>query len=1056
MAAEGLLRQSNSESTTTGEEFTTLFIPDVGGGTRYQSDDNLIGIAEWLEKLKVKPNFVTINGGLIPFIPQTGTVRYRDVMLSLRKGINNPNDAAAVIKVHMDRILTKLPDTTDIIYAMGRNDEKNINLIADRLVNESAFNQHILVKRIVDTEMAISARVDIISDAEENKEALQKLNKSSPSIKRELDNVIVKIALNKEELSEFKERRKSLAELYQLSIQRLMESEARKVKKGVEKELAKITDEELQKKLFRELYAPLLTRVGTEEILKELSKVKMERAALRSDLRAYSISPIALEYYLNVLMPLIEKENRDRLYKAEQTITSSDARKALASYVSQGNTRLKDNASAFARYNRMLEDCSFIKITKNKEKGHQKENILTPMWNLSKLQELVSKGDKDAKVKSITISPEALEEMGRRAKFLGNESRILNIRGGESTEEASVLETAEKNIPALIYTKNIPVTPAQEALIRDTSFSYYLSALKNATGRKRNVTIQTDTLHIYPIKHNGASFNIIVASTLDNITKVFKKTTNTEAPMRLGRVVENAVGLKTLEGTETNIFTTSGNMYSSVALDPIRDWSPSLIISNPTGTLWSLKALSDLANQKIRTRETEAHEKGLLDSSASIWRYNPKTKAIEHEVLTTQFLQDRRKERDVTVEKEAIDKILSKKNGKNGDEEQLTGIKEDLEQARINCMTPSELQGRKRELAILRRSENFAEQLRSLAPHANEPLPQEPKKMKMILFGDIHFGNKIKHELIEAAAKDALDKKPDVVFFNGDTIEGNLWNFKNVARSIDLPEHADDYEKSLRNSGMSEADIQKEMLRFRKSYSESSPIQSIDAQISLFNDIFMPLIGDVLERGGIVVLGSGNHYNMTTRRWEFDEATTLFYAVRNHMKAHEEDGTLGKGWEERVKLIPGSEYGAGDLNIDGLQVHTAHLLEDKIDKMESFMETKRTIAALIIASHFHKHQEVKTDKKLIVETLPMKDTVLDPYLSRIPTVAHVVDGYVVLEVEVRDGEIISYKTRPIIERELRARGLQPEDPHMKFVDAQQIVRLEHNLPQHREKSKVLA
>lgn len=329
-----------------------------------------------------------------------------------------------------------------------------------------------------------------------------------------------------------------------------------------------------------------------------------------------------------------------------------------------------------------------------------------------------------------------------------------------------------------------------------------------------------------------------------------------------------------------------------------------------------------------------------------------------------------------------------------------------------------------------------------MAPYSDEPLPQEPQMLKMALFGDIHFGNKTKHELIEAAVKDAFEKKPDILVFNGDIIEGNLANFKNVARSIDLPEHAEDYEEYLKKKGLSKAELQKEMLRFRKSRDESEPVQNINSQISLFNEAFMPLIEDVVKRGGIVIVVSGNHYNETTHRWEFDESSEMYYSIRNHLKAHEEDGVLNSSWKERVKAILGSEFGAGDLKIEGLQTHFAHKLEDKEDRMESFLETKRTDANLVLVSHFHKHKEINTANKLIVETLPMKDTILDPYLTRIPSVAHVVDGYVYLEVNVRDGEIISHKTHPIIEREFRAKGLQSEDPHLKFVQSQQEVRLE--------------
>ncbi|MGA3021087.1 MAG: hypothetical protein ABSD68_04015 [Candidatus Micrarchaeales archaeon] len=942
----GETRTASHQQNGQGVPFNICIVPDIGGATGRMSNDNLMGLSEWLERQKTKPNFVTIMGGAMAYVPPTGTVRYRDAMLELMDGVNNMDDAAAVIKLPVVRILSQLPPTTQVVYLMGKDDEKNIDLIKDRLVNECSFNQHLLAKRLVNMESAIESRKDIIRTAKISEEALEKSEKPISEVSKELSNVSMKITQNEEELDEFKRMRKSLKKLYLLSIEKISEASAKKEAREVEKEIdngfeKKLISEKVRMRFMTELYAPLLVHKSAELISKELETARKELKSLRKKLRA----------------------------------------------TEEGSVE----------------------------------------W----------------------------ETTNKRAKFVSNKERILNLRNQENAEETSILESESRMKPAMIFTRNIPTTPdVVKEMANGVGFDSYLSTLKYALGRKREVTIQWERVHVYPEKQNGNSFNVIVASSLDNITKVFKKVTNTEAPIRLGRIAENRSGqerdsegrpegsidIKTLAKVETNFLFTSANMYSSVALDPIQDWSSSLIISNPMGTLWDLGALGGLHNKRIRTRETEAFEKGLLDSSVSIWKFDPKTKTLEHEVLTNQFLRDMRIKGDLERERDVIEAIKSGEKGKES--EIIPGVKEGLEKAIIQCKRPSELKDR--DIAMLRREGHLEESLHSLAPYAYATMPQETTTMKLALFGDVHLGNNMRYDLVEASIKDVREKKPDIVIFNGDVLEGDLGNFKNVSRSIDLPGHSQEYLKSLKTRGMSETAIHKEMLRFMMERDRSAPIQNVDSQIKLFNDAFMPLIDDVLGRGGIVIFTSGNHYNMTTKGWMFDEAIKLYFSTTNHMKAHEEDGKLEKGWEERVKIIPGSEFGAGDLNMDGLQTHFAHKLGNAENVIETFLETKKTDAVFSLISHFHKYKEVKTANKLVIETLPMKDTLLDTYLSRINSVAHVVDGYVYCELDVRNGEIISYRSRPIIERELIARGVLQEDPHRVFVLDQQTVKSSHN------------
>ena len=92
------------------------------------------------------------------------------------------------------------------------------------------------------------------------------------------------------------------------------------------------------------------------------------------------------------------------------------------------------------------------------------------------------------------------------------------------------------------------------------------------------------------------------------------------------------------------------------------------------------------------------------------------------------------------------------------------------------------------------------------------------------------------------------------------------------------------------------------------------------------------------------------------------------------------------------------------------------------------------------SSHYHQYEEIKTANKMVIESLPMKDELLDTYLAQIKSVAHKIDGFIFCEFDTRDGDVIRYKIRPILERELQGRSLLIEDPHNEFVAEQLIVK----------------
>lgn len=913
-------------------------IPSVGGGTLYQSDDNLIGDAEYLKGLKKKPDFVVIYE-LLPIVYPTGTTGHGYELDVLEPGIEDIKDAAAKVKIAVGRILSQLPETTQVIYPTGKKDEENLKILRDMLTTDSAYHLHLLVKRMVDTATQSASRENIIEIARASQEALEKTAKKDEKDAVELANVIAKIEINKQELAEFQEREKLLGELFAKSVERLNERSAARVLRQVEEVLSNVEDDDLRRKLMNKHYGAAYAQVSAAVVGKEKVATKREAKALS-----------------------------DRIGEAGKKLKEA-----------------KPNSEEFEKL--------------------QKE----------------------------------FENLQTRAKFLANKGRVLGRRKEEQTDRVSMTEEKERLRGPAMFTHNVQVTPEQRQIIKALADSYYTSELKNVMGRRKNVTIQKGIYDNYAFKKKDGSFDVVVASSLDNQSRTLKKMTNAEAPTRLARYIENTIGMKEFDlRTDTTFFIVGNNMFSHRALDGKRDWSHNYMYTIGTGTAYDVPNLAELAKKKIRTRETEAVERGFIDSSVTTVTYTPKTKEIQNEVITDKSLKNRRRVRDITVEKKAISKILDMKNGKG---EQIPGTKKKLEELRVKSMLPSELLGAKRELSSLRGEEEFEEKLRAMAPYADSELPEEPKLLKAAVFGDVHIGNHSKYSLIRAAVKDAMARNPDVVILNGDIIEGNLANFKNAARSIDLPGTLERYQEWMKKQGMSEEKIKEESLNYLTELKHSEPVYNIDAQMEPFLDLFGPLMDQTLMKGGSVILTAGNHYNMTFRQWELDEGIRMRHSLSAHMKAHAEDGKIDKDWPDRVKTIAGSEYGAGDLKVNDVPFHIVHKFEDSETNIEGVTESKRLNAAVVITSHFHKNKETKTRNILVIETLPMKDRLLDTYLARIRTSAHTTEGYVWLELDKnKEGEVLSYRTRPIIDRNLIARGMLEENPFLKFVEGEQVLR----------------
>ena len=110
-------------------KFNILVLSDIGGATKYMSDDNLIGMAQYLRNIPTedKPNMLVINGGILPFFPQRGSNRSNDYLDVIMENLQYIRDTAAVMKPHLERLVAQTPEDCKIIYITSESDQRNID-----------------------------------------------------------------------------------------------------------------------------------------------------------------------------------------------------------------------------------------------------------------------------------------------------------------------------------------------------------------------------------------------------------------------------------------------------------------------------------------------------------------------------------------------------------------------------------------------------------------------------------------------------------------------------------------------------------------------------------------------------------------------------------------------------------------------------------------------------------------------------------------------------------------------------------------------------------------
>ena len=434
------------------------------------------------------------------------------------------------------------------------------------------------------------------------------------------------------------------------------------------------------------------------------------------------------------------------------------------------------------------------------------------------------------------------------------------------------------------------------------------------------------------------------------------------------------------------------------------------------GPLWDVNKLFNEANAGRKTEKTEAQVRESMDSGVSILTYD-KDGQVTREALTHKYLLRKRAEND---EREAsfvpnVEKAMAKSSGSNGDVS-IDVTKAVLNEAIATAKRPSELNSTdiasitKEDLAQFIKYKTGAKGL------------GETDSFRLGVFSDVHYGSDCDVPLLEAAVKDAMNKKINLLVMDGDMIEGALGYFKRELRENKRPEIADAYKKFLEGKGLSEATISKEMNKFYNTYINNLSRNTEEQAYGLIKRM-IPVIQDVIGRGGSIIVVSGNHYNKTGRDNENDEAERLASVIKPFFMGMEaaKPGSVPKDWESHIKVIHGGETGAGEMSIGKTNIFAAHKPVN--------VERQDNHADILVVGHEHDYEERQVGSSFILKMFHMQKSESSYVQTFGVPIGKGLNGWGYFDIERDDkGKVIKVESHPVLRQTLINRGMLEDNP----------------------------
>ncbi|MDE1855040.1 MAG: metallophosphoesterase [Candidatus Micrarchaeota archaeon] len=749
---------------------------------------------------------------------------------------------------------------------------------------------------------------------------------------------------------------------------------------------------------------------------------------------AYAFDPIAIEDFL--------QDTQDARVVREDTLRSCiDSIQKLVSGLGTDDVRdvhiLEeiDNIRVKMRMNReeldeLVEREKHLAILDTMSKAKLTKDELIEMQTARMEQKQLV----DDQIKNAQNDQKKLDELMLEAKRLTNSLRKIEkrLKDADFALISEEVQSKTKEVTRFAHTPRTPPDVMKE--IHAVSVSFYMSTLKDVFGRKRDLSIQSDAMSVYKLRDGSFQVNVIIGRSLGQNSAALTTSSNNLPSVVLNRLLENSdeYAKYKLESAPINLLLSGHHAYSSSSLELLKGESKSLLLTVEQGPFWrsdGVKGVSTEWKKGTKIEEAKSVAKTLIDSGAKMITIG-RDFDIMLDSLNERLLRDQRALSDIE-EGLVVKKMLSSVKNTNGPSG--TGeieAKESLEVAVIKSKRPSEL--KPRDAAWLTEST-----LLEMVPYMSKPEPLPERRYRFAHITDTHIGGHGDIELMKAAVKLLLEKKPDGIVFDGDILEGNRGEGIGYASIIS---QGTDPEIEIANPN-------------------TKVILNVDAQPLVFIQIFGPVIHDVVKRGGGIAFVSGNHANNTEADEAHDEAIRLRNSTIMYLSMAGENGELPEGWKSRIKAISGKETGTDTYAIEDIDhkfnVKMSHRYPATKPGMIKALERSKSSAVATFVGDLHSMQSVSTLNHVVLRGLSMEDSSQSSYVRNIHVPSgirgingcHIVDIYVAKD-EYDNSRMTRHVTETILAQHLISKGLlRSNAAYERAMEQEKTIRLGSTQPQ---------
>ncbi len=702
---------------------------------------------------------------------------------------------------------------------------------------------------------------------------------------------------------------------------------------------------------------------------------------------------------------------------------------------------LSKDKSNQSKYDRDMKELQNIRIKEriNKEEKKEAEERRDLLKSLYKLKVgeadpsdgkfdkyLNQKKEEMAKIleemKNVTDS-DKLAELSAKSKAISNSIRVMGNKMKEKSNTNEQYKNDLRNKSVDNYTGNSLTDHRSHEIIDKLSESYYLSYLKDAFGRKRKLILQNEKVDGRVIDIGKGKFNLVTAYSLNVILGARSIGSNNKLAGKLDILTDNGLKAGKINYKLDTIVVTSKNNTSSFTIEPYKNKSESLKFALAQGPFTDPSKVAAEWNKWTNTKYTQSVQKGVMSSDFTILHVSDPSLPIKYETKTSEMLSklyfDEMKEQY---------KILNKRWNAIKDQDiqfPLNGVSNvNLEYYVAMNKLPSELKDwelKKYYTQIKAKIEN------ELNNDIDTKMSSASNKLVVGVITDTHIGNHAEYELLENSVKDMQGRGVDVLILSGDILDGFYKNHGAEPHINDSFSHTEKVKDILRR------DSPNALNDFYKNKSEQLYF-NIDEQVIVLLDKIADLVYGVANRGGTVITVSGNHYNKTEGEGHRDESTTIANSLKQRLQGYLDgirregnDKDLEKNIEKAIygiTAIVGGEYGAGEVNINGMKTSLSH--EKGTSNESSLLKhvmDKRSEAVLHIAGHDHVAMAEWVGNRLVVKVPSMQES-NSSFMNALPIPVGdypkgAVNGYTIIDLNLDSaGRIMDSSIEYILARNL--------------------------------------